>query len=291
MRRDVHSVDLTGRRVVVTGASQGLGRAISERLLAGGASVFLTARDPIRLAATSRELASGRADRVAFTVADVRKRIDLDVVAEAARTAFGGIDSIVCNAGIWGPKGRLEDVDVDEWCDAFAVNVFGVAHTVRSTLPMLRASGRGRIVIMSGGGATKPMAHLSAYAASKSATVRLGETLADELREDAIPVNMIAPGAVNTNMLDDLLAAGIERIGAANYASALKQRESGGTPPERGADLCAWLLSDAATGITGKLISAVWDPWETLDHHRERLAASDIYTLRRIVPEDRSERW
>ncbi|MBD5655152.1 MAG: dehydrogenase, partial [Candidatus Eremiobacteraeota bacterium] len=93
------------------------------------------------------------------------------------------------------------------------------------------------------------------------------------------------------SMLDELLTVGAERIGASNYASALKQRASGGTPPERGADLCAWLLSEGASGITGKLISAVWDPWETLDAHREKLAASDIYTLRRIVPEDRNERW
>ncbi|MBD5656445.1 MAG: SDR family oxidoreductase, partial [Candidatus Eremiobacteraeota bacterium] len=231
----MNSVYSGGRRVVVTGASQGLGRAISQRLLADGAAVFMTARDPARLAATTSELDERYPGRVASLVADVRRQEDMVAAASSAVSAFGAIDSVVCNAGVWGPKGRLEEIDIAEWSDAFATNVFGVSHTVRALLPALRASGRGRIVIMSGGGATKPMAHLSAYAASKSAVVRLGETLADELRDDNIPVNMIAPGAVNTRMLDELLTAGAERIGAFNYASALKQRERGGTPPARGA--------------------------------------------------------
>ncbi|MDB5069528.1 MAG: xecD 1, partial [Candidatus Eremiobacteraeota bacterium] len=229
--------------------------------------------------------------RVRGSVADVTDADALARFARDAEDALGGIDALVCNAGIWGPKGALDTISWDEWMYAFDVNVHGVARTVRAFLPALRRAGRARIVILSGGGATKPMPNLAAYSATKSAVVRLGETLAEELRGDGIAVNMLAPGAVNTAMLDEILAAGPERVGRKQYDDARKQRESGGTPPERGAACCAYLLSGAADGITGKLISAVWDPWENFGAHRDELAGTDVFTLRRIVPADRGQDW
>jgi 3-oxoacyl-[acyl-carrier protein] reductase len=120
--------------------------------------------------------------------------------------------------------------------------------------------------------------------------VRFAETLAEELREDHIDVNAIAPGALNTRLLDEVLAAGPERVGQAFYERSLKQREQGGTPLERGADLAVFLGAAASDGITGKLLSAVWDPWEALPERLEELRG-DVYTLRRIVPKDRGMDW
>jgi 3-oxoacyl-[acyl-carrier protein] reductase len=283
---------LAGRRAAVTGANRGIGRAIAEALLANGAAVAFCAREPDAVRATQNALrASADGARVSGTVADVTDAASLARFAADAGAALGGVDSLVCNAGIWGPKGPLRDVPWDEWMDAFDVNVHGVARTVRAFLPALLRAGGGRIVILSGGGATKPMPNLAAYSATKTAVVRLGETLAEELREDGIAVNMLAPGAVNTGMLDEIVAAGPERVGTKHYDDALAQRASGGTPPARPAACCAFLLSDGAAGITGKLISAVWDPWESLAEHRAQLAASDVYTLRRIVPADRGLDW
>ncbi len=91
-------------------------------------------------------------------------------------------------------------------------------------------------------------------------------------------------------MLDEILAAGPEKVGAAFYERAQSQQRSGGTPPEKGAELAAWLASAASDGISGKLISAVWDPWADLQAHRADLD-SDVYTLRRIVPADRGHSW
>jgi len=145
--------------------------------------------------------------------------------------------------------------------------------------------------LISGGGATKPLPFLSAYAASKAAVVRFGETLAGELSESGIDVNSIAPGALNTRLLDEVLAAGPEKVGHSFYEAALRQQESGGTPLERGADLCVFLGSSESDGITGKLISAVWDPWPHLAAHREDLQKTDVYTLRRIVPGERGLSW
>jgi NAD(P)-dependent dehydrogenase (short-subunit alcohol dehydrogenase family) len=158
-------------------------------------------------------------------------------------------------------------------------------------IPILTRTRRGKIVLLSGGGATKPLPYLSAYAASKAGLVRFGETLAGELKDRNVDVNMIAPGALNTRLLDEVLEAGPDAVGAGFYAASLKQKEKGGTPLTRGAELCAYLCSEASDGITGKLISAVWDPWENLHTFAADLADTDIYTLRRITPEDRGKQW
>jgi len=184
----------------------------------------------------------------------------------------------------------VEDVSWDDWLHAIEVNLFGVVHTCRSTVPVFRKRGYGKIVNLSGGGATSPMPRLSAYAASKAAVVRFTETLAGEVAEAGIGVNAVAPGALNTAMLDEILAAGPDQVGD-YYQRALQQKESGGSSLEQAAALCVRLLSAETDGITGKLISAVWDPWETLPQHRAELAGSDVYALRRILPSDRGFDW
>jgi len=180
---------------------------------------------------------------------------------------------------------------VDEWWSAMEVNVLGVVRTCQQVLPVFRKQGYGKIVNLSGGGATAPLPRISAYAASKAAVVRLTETLAEETRGAGIDVNSIAPGALNTRLLEEVLVSGPERVGLDFYERAMKQKREGGASPERGAALCAFLLSAASDGITGKLISAVWDPWEGMGGLREELAGSDVYTLRRIVPRDRGLKW
>ncbi|HXJ76518.1 MAG TPA: SDR family oxidoreductase, partial [Candidatus Dormibacteraeota bacterium] len=151
--------------------------------------------------------------------------------------------------------------------------------------------GRGKIIVLSGGGATNPLPNISAYAASKAAVVRLMETLAEELKTSGIDVNAIAPGALATRFVDDVLAAGPAKVGAAFYEKNKQWKEKGATPLELGASLAVYLASPESDGITGKLLSAQWDPWRTLQLHRDELARSDIYCLRRIVPEDRGKQW
>jgi 3-oxoacyl-[acyl-carrier protein] reductase len=149
----------------------------------------------------------------------------------------------------------------------------------------------GKIIQVSGGGATNPMPNISAYAASKAAAVRFADTLAEEVRDFGIDVNSIAPGALNTRMLDEVLAAGPKAVGDAFFERSAQQKRNGGAGLDKAADLAVFLAGSASDGITGKLISALWDDWPTWPAHREELACSDAYTLRRIAGRDRGLTW
>jgi 3-oxoacyl-[acyl-carrier protein] reductase len=222
---------------------------------------------------------------------DVASTDDVTRLVAAAIGAFPDLQILVNNAGVYGPMGVIEKVDWEEWVRTIEVNLFGSILMCRALLPHFKARRYGKIVQLSGGGATNPLPRISAYAASKAAIVRFGETLAEEVRADGIDVNAIAPGPLNTRLLDQVLAGGPERVGQAFYDRSQRQKEQGGALLERGADLAVFLASAASDGITGKLVSAVWDPWETLGEHLDDLQCTDVYTLRRIVPADRKLNW
>jgi len=284
---------LVGKRILITGASEGFGYAVAERCVAEGASVAICARSSERIERAGASLRASARDgqRVIATTADVSNPQQVkDLVANVVRE-LGGLDGLVNNAGIYGPKGLVEEVDWTEWTRAIEINLLGTVLPCREVVPLFRRAGRGKIVNLSGGGATAPLPRLSAYAASKAAVVRFTETLAEELRGSGIDANAVAPGALNTRLLDEVLAAGPDKVGKSFYERALKQKADGGAPLEKGAALCAFLLSGESDGITGRLISAAWDPWHDLPARRAELGESDIYTLRRIVPKDRGRNW
>jgi 3-oxoacyl-[acyl-carrier protein] reductase len=147
------------------------------------------------------------------------------------------------------------------------------------------------MINLSGGGATGPRANFSAYASAKAALVRFSETIAEEVKGQGITVNCIAPGAMKTAMLGEVLKTGAVGAGEREFTTAAKVFEDGGASMDRVADLALFLSSDAARGITGKLISAVWDRWEAWPDHAAELAGSDLYTLRRVVGRDRGCSW
>lgn len=284
---------LDGRAALITGASQGLGLAIAQAYVEAGASVFLCARDAARLKAVCADLAATATNgqRVFGQCADVSRREDVERLSAAALGVFPHLEILVNNAGVYGPLGTIEDVNWDEWIHAIEINLLGSVLMCRALLPHFKHRRYGKIVQLSGGGATNPLPRVSAYAASKAAIVRFAETLADEVREYRIDVNAIAPGALNTRLLDEVLTAGPDRVGRTFYERSVAQKEQGGAPLEKGASLAVFLGSSASDGITGKLLSAMWDPWSTLDQHKQDLQGTDVYTLRRIVPIDRKLSW
>jgi 3-oxoacyl-[acyl-carrier protein] reductase len=284
---------LAGRAAIVTGGSHGLGLEIARAFVTAGARVVVCARNTEALdrARADLESVAAHADAVATIAADVSDPESVERLVAFAVERFSQIHVLVNNAGVYGPKGLVEEVSWDEWEHAVRVNLFGSVLCSRAVLPHFRANGYGKIVQLSGGGATSPLPRLSAYAASKAAVVRFAETLAEELRGTGTDVNAVAPGALNTRLLDEVLDAGPNRVGESFYERALEQRSAGGTPLDLPARVVVFLASAASDGLTGKLISAPWDPWEEFPGHIEDLRTSDVYTLRRIVPADRNLSW
>jgi NAD(P)-dependent dehydrogenase (short-subunit alcohol dehydrogenase family) len=284
---------LQNRCAIISGASVGLGFEIAKKYLEAGASLMICARDEKMLdkSASALKKLAGVGQSVVALPADISKSRDVTALVDSALKEFGHLDVLVNNAGVVGPSGAIESVDWEEWIRTIEVNLLGSVLLSRAILPHFKQARRGKIIQLSGGGATKPMPMLSAYAASKAAVVRFAETLAEETRQHRIDVNAIAPGALNTRILDELLAAGPEKLGLALYQRSLQQMKDGGVPLCKGADLAVFLGSSASDGITGKLISAVWDPWESLPNHLADLNGTDVYTLRRIIPKDRDLPW
>jgi NAD(P)-dependent dehydrogenase (short-subunit alcohol dehydrogenase family) len=285
-------MSLAGRVALITGSSQGLGAAIASQFLAQGAAVSLCARSHDDLVAQHAQLSTHYPpDRMHIQTADVAAKAEVEALFDATLAAFGRLDILVNNAGVYGPMGAIDALDWEQWVDALHINLVGTAYCARQAIAIFKVRRYGKIINVSGGGATQPLPGLSAYAASKAAVVRLTETLALEVKDWGIDVNALAPGALATRLTDQLVDAGPERVGAALHAQMVKVKADGGTPLRHGAELCAYLASAQSDGLTGRLIAARWDPWPFDDAISHELAASDIYTLRRVEAKDRQKSW
>lgn len=224
---------------MITGASRGLGKAIATDFVKQGADVIHVAR------------------AYGVDVADAEQ-------VESLVSQYTSIDILVCCAGQYGPIGRLEDTDWQEWKRTIEVNLFGTVRFCQAVIPLMRKQGHGKVILMSGGGAVRPRPRFSAYATSKAAIVRFAETLAAELKDTGVDVNAVAPGMLNTELLAEVLKAGPERAGQDEYDQVVNFTDSGFSEPVR---LVTFLASSASNGISGRLISAQHD------EHRDLWAA------------------
>jgi NAD(P)-dependent dehydrogenase (short-subunit alcohol dehydrogenase family) len=282
---------LKGRICLITGASQGLGAEIAAHFAAEGASLMLCARDEKAVKDVAAALQAKHGGKALAMRCDVGDPKSVDALVAEILKQFGRIDVLVNNAGIYGPMGAIDEVDWQEWTDAININLMGTVYPCRAVLSAMKAQKSGKIINLSGGGATNPLPGISAYAASKAASVRFTETLALEVKPFGVDVNAVAPGALATRMMDQLLEAKPAAAGDAFMTRMQKLKDSGGTPLSVGAKCCVWLASTASDGITGKLIAAQWDPYEEFPAHAADLDGGDIYALRRITPKDRGKSW
>lgn len=284
--------------ILLTGSSTGIGRALAERLLSRGHHVWGLARsDQSDFAASHPNFHHTRCDVSDYSA--------VAAAASAYAAAWPQLDAVICAAGLQGEIAPALTADPLKWSATIRANLDGTYFALRAFASLLvqpaPAASRKKIICFSGGGATKARVNFSAYGVAKTALVRLVETIAEENRDQPLDINALAPGAINTRLTDEILALGPSVVGAAEYAAAQKQKAAALVPKSAGAsadpaltralDCVEWLLSPASDGITGRLLSAPWDPWPTLGDHRAALAASDVYMLRRIVPDDRGQKW
>jgi len=272
--------------LVVTGSSSGIGRALALRLVGRGHSVWGLARRE-QPAPEGKQKGQFRSSRC-----DVAQWAEIERVASEVAGSWQHADGLVTCAGLQGEIGRAVAADPARWSATVRANLDGSFNAIRAFHALLsRAPRRAKIVCFSGGGATKARARFSAYGAAKTAVVRLVETIAEEEKSAALDINAVAPGAIHTRLTDEVIALGPAVVGDAEYQAALKQGTSAGAALERALDLVEWLLSPESDGISGRLLSAPWDPWPGLAKNAGALSASDVYMLRRVLPEDRGMRW
>lgn len=272
--------------IVLTGSSSGIGRALAERLLSRGHQVWGLARSE------QSDLISRFPKNAIASRCDVSVWAQVEEAANAVTKTWSHVDGLIACAGIQGEVGRALTADPVRWSDTVRANLDGTFYTLRAFASLLaKTPRRAKIICFSGGGATKSRARFSAYGVAKTGIVRLVETIAEEEKDRPLDINAIAPGAINTRLTEEVLALGPQVVGEVEYAAAQKQKATGGASLEKALGLVEWLLSPASDGVSGRLLSAPWDPWSTLETRATELAASDIYTLRRIVPEERGKSW
>jgi 3-oxoacyl-[acyl-carrier protein] reductase len=279
---------LEGKKAVITGGSRGIGRAIAQEYLKNGASVFLIARSMEELTETKSQLSVF--GEVQISAGDISLQDDVKRIARKIKNLWSNVDILVTAAGIYGPIGPITDVEPVKWLQAIQVNLFGTFLAVQSFGTFMKEQGSGSIITFVGGG-EGAYPNFSSYVSAKGGIARFTETAAEEFKQYGVRVNAIAPGAVNTTFLDNLIAAGPEKAGVMNYEKALKQKESGGVSPEEAAHLCVFLASDISRGLSGRIFSAVWDAYEELPAHAREIASSDVYSVRRVQPKDRGFDW
>jgi NAD(P)-dependent dehydrogenase (short-subunit alcohol dehydrogenase family) len=282
--------NLNGRNIILTGGTKGFGFSLAQELVKRQANLLICARSKVSIDSALAKLdLIKRGDQKIFGCAtDISNSREVNDLYTKTKKIFGKIDILINNAGIIGSIDKFLDIDLDKWQEVISVNFIGSALMIKRFLPDMLEQKFGRIIQLSGGGATTPLQGMSAYASSKVAIVRLIETLSNEYVDSGVEFNSVAPGMLKTRLLDEMLAAGPEKIGKGLFKKTKDRSLELKDSTEMACKLVLFLCSDDSRGISGKLISAEWDNWQIWPEHLSVLANSDLFTLRRITGKDRN---
>jgi NAD(P)-dependent dehydrogenase (short-subunit alcohol dehydrogenase family) len=274
--------ELENRTILITGGSMGIGFIVAKACVRAGARVILVSRHVADLEHAVRELTLLGDYGHGFAALDVGDRAAVSAFANRFENDFGPLYGLVNCAGVYGPIGKIHQVDMGEFENTLRINFLGTVFMCHFFLPLLLRCHGSRIVNYSGGGSTTPFPHYDAYATSKVAIVRFTENVALEFQKSELFVNAVAPGFIITRFHEQTLRAGAERAGQEFLIRTTREIERGGQSPERAAKLTVFLLSHNAFGVSAKLISAQWDPWEDSSFVERLKTDPDFCTLRRI---------
>ena len=272
---------LDGRVAVITGAGRGIGRAIALAYAREGAKLALAARSEAELQEVVGVVTGLGAEAIAVPT-DVTAPGDTERLARKVADRFGRIDVLVNNAGISGPVGPLQGNDIADWVNTITVNVTGTFLVCRAVIPVMLERTGGKIINLSGAGATNAWSNMSAYCSSKAAVVRLTEVLAQELDGQGITVNALGPGSVHTSMWDRMTDQAAEAGADFIHQLGLRVTSGGGASIDECAELAVWLASEDSGSLTGRLISATTDDFRGLPPRITEIMAGEAYTLRRV---------
>ena len=278
---------------LITGGTTGLGLKLVQNFLNCNASVVFCSRNPKKVEEIEKKLSAKlqKKQMLIGITADVSNKNDVDKIFDIANKNFSKIDVLINNAGVYGPIGPYEELDWNEWLEALNINLIGSLLTIKRIVPIFKSNKKGKIIQISGGGATSPMPNFSSYSVSKAGIVRMVETISRELIPHNIDVNAVAPGPMNTNMLDQVLNSNPETVGTEFYNKSQEQKNQGGAGFDKAIELINYLSSSKSDGLTGKIISALWDNYKDWNKNLNQIVESDVYTLRRITGRDRNLDW
>ena len=272
---------LENRVALITGAGRGIGRAIAGAFAAEGAKLALAARTRAELDETARMVENTGAETL-VVLADVTDESDVKAMVEQTLARFQTIDILVNSAGIAGPVGPVQANDVSEWVRTVQVNLIGSFLCCHAVLPVMLGQDRGRIVNLSGAGATNAWRDMSAYCSSKAAVVRLTETMSLELADTNVRVNVLGPGSVHTRMWEEILEGGT----AAGNQELRERGEmvttGGGASIDRAAELAVYLASDELGELNGRLISATSEGFPFSGETVQRIMSTEAFMIRRV---------
>jgi 3-oxoacyl-[acyl-carrier protein] reductase len=263
--------------ILITGAGRGIGKRLAIGFAGHGARVALLARSKAELDLANLEIehAGGVSLRIR---ADVRDYEEVAAAVDRMRTHYGRLDVLVCAAALQGPIGPMLENSVKAWSETVETNLLGVIHSVRAALPHMLDKRSGKIIVLGGRGAGDPRPFFSAYAATKAAVTRFVETVAEEIRDHNVQINVMSPGRTYTHMTDEILRAG-DKAGTKEHDEAMNVRITGGVAPEKQIELALFLASEDSNHVSGKFIH-VNDDWKRLEH---AAVGREMYTLRRIL--------
>ncbi len=248
---------LKGKVAVVAAASQGLGRAIAEELANEGARVALCSRDQGRIEAAAADIRQKTGGEVLPVVADVTKPAEVDRFVQAARERWGSVHIAVANAG--GPPAKeFAATTLEDWREAVDLNLMSSVHLARAVLPQMRRQGWGRLIFLTSASVKQPIEGLLLSNSVRSAVAGLSKSLANECAAENVLVNIVCPGFLRTERLDELAATLSEKKGVT--PEKIFQAWTAQIPlarlgePRELAALVAFLASERASYITGTSI-------------------------------------